>query len=135
MNKFLSGFNKIKAQPRLAALILVLTICNIALLAFRLYVSFDAVQVQLSPWVLMLLAPSTILISFISITPGNLGLREWIIGFLSLAAGYQFESGIFASTLDHAVMLGVAFTFGSISTWLVWLRLGRITMKSDSLEE
>ncbi len=133
INKFLSGFITIKAQPRMAAVIFSLTLCQFALLSLRLLVSFDAIQVLLSPWVLMILAPSVILISFVSITPGNLGLREWIIGFLSLAAGYSFESAIFAGTLDHAVMLGASFTFGPISTWLVWLRLRRDTKKAGSI--
>jgi hypothetical protein len=132
-NTFLSGFITIKAQPRMAALIFGLTLCQFAILSLRLLVSFDAIQVFMSPWVLMILAPSVILISFVSITPGNLGLREWFIGFISLAAGYQLESAIFASTLDHAVILGVSFTFGGISTWLVWLRLQREAKKPHSI--
>jgi hypothetical protein len=92
-------------------------------LSIRIFVSFDAIQVPLSPWVLLLLAPVVTLLSFLTVTPGNLALREWIIGFLSLAAGYPFDSGVFAGTLDRAVMMGCTFFFGVFPSAWVWLRL------------
>ena len=121
--KFLSGFVNIKSQPRLAVIVLLLLLCQFAILSVRLFVSFDAIQVQLSPWVLLLLAPVATLSSFLTITPGNLALREWIIGFLSLVAGYPFDIGVFASTLDRAVMMVCTFFFGTVSVVWIWLRL------------
>lgn len=122
-NNFFSGFAKIRAKPRLAILLLWLTLCQFAILSARLFFSFDAMQVQLSPWILLLLAPISFLLSFLKISPGNIGLREWIIAFLSLLAGYQFENAIFAGTLDSTVTMACTFIFGPVASWFVWLRL------------
>jgi len=132
--KFLSGFVTIKSRPRLAIVILLLMLCQFTVLSVRLLISFDAIQVQLSPWVLLLMAPVAMLLSYVTITPGNLGLREWIIGFLSLAAGYPFDSGVFAGSLDRVVLMGCTFFFGAISTvWLWWrLRGEGVINESDS---
>jgi uncharacterized membrane protein YbhN (UPF0104 family) len=122
---FLSGFVSIRQQPRVAWFVLGLLLCQFVLLAIRLYISFDALQVQLSPWVLLLLAPTATLFAFLTITPGNLGLREWVIGVLSLAAGYQFDGAVFAGVIDRAVLMGCTFAFGAVGLVYLQLRLNR----------
>ena len=61
--------------------------------------------------------------------PGNLGLREWIIGVISVAAGYQFDGAVFAGVVDRAVLMGVTLVFGAVGLSYLLLRLGR---SSDS---
>jgi uncharacterized membrane protein YbhN (UPF0104 family) len=119
-SNFLSGFEAIRSSPVLIGQIAALVLMQFAMLAIRLHITFDAIQVELSPWVLLTLAPMTTLISFLSLTPGNLGLREWAIGFISLASGIDFQSGVFAGTLDRAVLMACTFVFGAGS--LIYVR-------------
>lgn len=121
--RFLSGFASIRAQPRVAGFVLILLLGQFAMLAVRLYISFDVLQVSLSPWVLIMLAPMATLFAFLTITPGNLGLREWIIGVLSVAAGYQFEGAVFAGVVDRAVLMGCTFFFGVFGLTFLLVRL------------
>lgn len=65
----------------------------------------------------------TTLISFLSLTPGNLGLREWAIGIISFASGVDFHNGIFAGTLDRAILMAITFILGSGSLAYVWNRI------------
>lgn len=123
LKKFLSGFLSIRAQPRIAVFVLLLLLGQFAALWVRLYVSFAVLQVELSPWVLVMLAPMTTLFAFLTITPGNLGLREWLIGVMSVAAGYQFEGAVFAGVVDRAVLMGCTFFFGAFGLAFLLIRL------------
>lgn len=132
VRKFVSGFVSIKKQPKVAAQILVLMAVQFALLAMRLLISFDAIQVSILPQLLFLLAPITTLLSFISITPGNLGLREWVIGLLSQVGGYQFETGVFAGVIDRTVQMVCIFAFGAVAMVWMWARLRRKSMENHA---
>lgn len=122
-NDFLDGFATARARPRVSALVLVLLVLSQAALGLRLFISFDAFQVQASAWLLVLLAPIVVLISFTAITPGALGLREAAIGYVALATGYDFNLGLFAGSLDRAVILALTLAIGTPSFVYVWRRL------------
>jgi uncharacterized membrane protein YbhN (UPF0104 family) len=129
LGRFLSGFVSIRQQPRIAAFVLILLLCQFVLLSVRLHISFEVMGIPLSPWALLLLAPTATLMAFLTLTPGNLGLREWIIGVISVAAGYQFDGAVFAGVVDRAVLMGVTLVFGAVGLSYLLLRLGR---SSDS---
>lgn len=130
--KFISGFASIKKQPKVAALIFGLMLVQFTLLAMRLLISFDAIQISLLPELLLLLAPITTLLSFFSITPGNLGLREWVIGLLSQVGGYQFETGVFAGVIDRTVQMVCIFSFGAAAMVWMWMRLRKKSMEDQA---
>ena len=119
----LSAFETIQSRPFLFCQVLGLILLQFTVLAIRLSITFDAIQVELSPWILLLLAPMTTLVSFLSLTPGSLGVREWAIGIISLASGIDFSSGIFAGTLDRAILMACTFIFGFASLAYVWFRM------------
>lgn len=128
-NNFISAFVTIKARPKLSFQLVGLLVLQFVFFAARLYISFDAIQIELSLWVFFLLAPTATLFSYISITPGNLAFREWIIGILSLSAGYDFNNGFFAGTIDRAVLLAVTLTFGTVCFFCVLARIQNNTVK------
>jgi uncharacterized membrane protein YbhN (UPF0104 family) len=123
-NDFVDGFATARAQPRLSLVVLTLMLMQQMTLALRLLISFDAFQAHPSPWLLLLLAPLVMLISFVAITPGALGLREATIGYVAFATGYDFDLGLFAGSLDRAVMLVFTLAFGAPSFIYIWRRLG-----------
>lgn len=125
LSEFLTAFEIIQRRPILFWQISGLVLMQFATFCMRLSISFDAIHVDLSPWVLLIMAPTTTLISFLSLTPGNLGLREWMIGVISLASGNDFSSGIFAGTVDRAVLLACTFIFGPAPLVFIWIRTTR----------
>lgn len=128
-----NAFEKIQTHPALFWQILGLILMQYAFLALRLSITFDAIQVEVSPWAFLMLAPMTVLLGFVSLTPGNLGLREWAIGVMSLASGINFHSGIFAGTLDRAVLMACIFILGSASLAYVWFRIGRMSLADKDI--
>lgn len=123
----LSAFETIQSRPFLLCQVLGLILLQFTVLAIRLSITFDAIQVELSPWILLILAPMTTLISFLSLTPGSLGVREWAIGIISIASGIDFSSGIFAGTLDRAILMACTFIFGFASLVYIWIRIKNAT--------
>ncbi len=122
---FLSSFSALRERPDVALRIVVLLLAQFCVLALRLQISFTIVGVDLSPWALLLLAPTGTLLAFLNLTPGNLGLREWVIGALSLATGYSFADAVIAGVVDRAVLMICIFAFGSLSLPLLLRRLRR----------
>jgi uncharacterized membrane protein YbhN (UPF0104 family) len=119
----LSASLRIKTKPNIALDMLLIILGQFIILAMRFFIVFNSFQIMPSIWVLLLLAPVSTVLSIITITPGNLGLREWIIGLLSLASGYPFDAGLMAGTLDRAVQMACTFLLGGISACWVWFRL------------
>ena len=95
------------------ALVLITTI-QFAVVSARLSIAFQAFGIGVSTWALFLLGPTATLLTFISITPGNLGLREWVIGSISGIAELGFKDGVFAGTLDRTVAMALSFLVGPI---------------------
>ena len=123
--EFLTAFEIIRSRPILFCQMSGLVMMQFATLAYRLSISFDIINVELSPWVLLILAPTTSIIQFLILTPGNLGLREWLIGVISYNLGYNFSSGIFAGSVDRAILMMCTFILGSGPLVYVWIRATR----------
>lgn len=123
--EFLTAFEIIRSRPILFCQMSGLVMMQFATLAYRLSISFDIINVELSPWVLLILAPTTSIIQFLILTPGNLGLREWLIGVISYISGYNFSSGIFAGSVDRAILMMCTFILGSGPLVYVWIRATR----------
>ncbi len=115
----------IRGNRRITVLYLGLVVLQFVLLGARLAVAFSALGQFPVFWAYFLLAPLTTLLSFVDLTPGNLGLREWAVGLITAALGADYSSGIFASCLDLAVMMPMTFAFGSLATSVAVLRMGR----------
>lgn len=104
----------LRTNPGAFALLILITFAQFTILGLRLYVSFQVFGLEVSIWVLLLMGPITTLITFINITPGNLGVREWIIGGLAGITGLNFQNGVFAGTLDRSVLMVLTFVIGPI---------------------
>lgn len=131
-NDFVDGFAMARARPKVSFIVIVLTLLQQLALSMRLYVGFDAFQTSPSAWFVVLLAPLVMLVSFVAITPGGLGLREAAIGYVAFAAGGDFSLGLFAGSLDRAVMLALTLLLGTPSFVYIWRRLGSAERQEGS---
>jgi uncharacterized membrane protein YbhN (UPF0104 family) len=102
------------------------------ILTGRLAVAFEVMQHRPTPWIYCFLSPVATILSFINITPGNLGLREWAIGLLTSGMGIDYAVGIFAASVDRAVSIVLTFALGGLASILVALRLGRARRPNES---
>lgn len=115
----------VRRNRRMTVYYLGLVTLQLALLSARLAVAFDAIQRHPPLWVYGLLSPVATILSFINVTPGNLGLREWVVGLLLAGTGADYADGIFAATVDRAVLVVMTFAAGGLAAPVVISRLGR----------
>jgi uncharacterized membrane protein YbhN (UPF0104 family) len=122
----------IRQNRRMTAMYLGLVVLQFVVLTARLSVAFDVIQQNPAWWVYCFLSPIATILSFVSITPGNLGLREWIIGMLSAGAGVDYAIGLFAAAVDRVVLMAMTFSVGGAAALIIAIRLGRRHV-SDSI--
>jgi uncharacterized membrane protein YbhN (UPF0104 family) len=123
-NDFVDGFARARAQPRISSIVLGLMLLQQLTVGLRLAIGFEAFQTQTSVWLILLLAPLVMVVSFFAFTPGGLGIREAAIGYVTFATGYDFNLGLFAGSLDRVVILVITALLGPPSFLYVWKRLG-----------
>lgn len=91
-----------------------------ATLVVRFQVAAMATGAEPSLGVLMLLAPLATLTSYLSVTPGGLGVREAVMGYATFATGSSFTSGVYVGTFDRAIQLAMVAVFGGASFVSMW---------------
>lgn len=103
-------------RDRLFAFLFVLLIAlQFVVLFVQYYVIFRLTDYHPTFITYLLLVPLIIMLSMISITPGNLGLREVITASaLSLTSG-DFDTGMMVSILDRGVLFSSTLIFGIVS--------------------
>jgi len=129
---FLTGFEALRERPFVTLQIIMLTLLQFAVLSCRFYLTFNTVQFRPSLWLFVLLAPLSVLTTLLAFTPGSLGIREGVIGYVTLASGYDFKSGIFAGAVDRAVLLALTLILGTIGIIYVWAQLREAEKRAPS---
>jgi len=129
-SRFYRDFRSMQAKPGVLGFLVAVSFLHCITLSLRLVIAYDAIRVDLSFWVALILAPSVSILSFLTITPGNLGLREWGLGLFSYSTGYDFRNGVFAGTLDRAIAMACTFLLGSIAIIYVWIKTKRAKVAS-----
>ena len=119
---FRIGLGSVREQPALAFEVAAWTLGHNLLLGGRFWLGLTAFHVEISPLAVLLMCMTTSLTSPWAITPGNLGAREAVMGYVTLTTGFAFGDGMFAGALDRAVQLGLVATLGAASFCYIWFR-------------
>ncbi|HXE80351.1 MAG TPA: lysylphosphatidylglycerol synthase domain-containing protein [Vicinamibacterales bacterium] len=114
-----------RANRRMTAWYIALVAAHFALLTARLAVAFDVLQARPAAWTYCFLSPIATILSFVNITPGNLGLREWVLGLLTAGLGIDYAVGIFAAAVDRTISLLMVLPAGGAATVGIVFRLTR----------
>lgn len=64
-----------------------------------------------------LFTAAAVLTRFVTVVPGALGIREFLIGGLAVLTGFDLRDAVVASTLARAAEILVVFVLGGIFTW------------------
>lgn len=126
MRKIVGGlfqaYDELRQRPKLVIYVIILLIIQYLILGLRFVVSADAVNADIPIEVLLMMSPLAALMSYAAITPGGLGLREALIGYVAMSLGYSFSDGLFVGTVDRAVLLVMIAIFGGASFMVIWKR-------------
>jgi uncharacterized membrane protein YbhN (UPF0104 family) len=115
----LRGWSILKSDRRLLAQLAALTAVNIVAKALSFQVAYRALGVSLPFADALLIALLTALTIVVSITPGNLGVQEAVVGLTSGLLRGDVDQGVLASLLIRVATLGPAFGLGPLFSALL----------------
>ena len=109
--EFFESWATLKARRRSLAALFLIDLYLVALFGLRLFFAFRFLDIDASLSGCLLTAPMIELSAMLSITPADLGIRETIIGTMSMYLGTGFSPGLIAASLDRSV--AILWTFGA----------------------
>lgn len=65
----------------------------------------------------LIFSAATVITRVVAITPGALGIREFLVGGLAVLTGFELQDAVIASTLTRVAEMGVIFLLGSAYTY------------------
>jgi uncharacterized protein (TIRG00374 family) len=106
------GIDLIQENKKFISTILLLQILMNLGFGLRLFLCFWILDLEVSFLIVIFVQSLTMLTTLISITPGNIGIREAVIGNMQVILGVSFEESVLAATLDRIISLIVIMVFG-----------------------
>lgn len=113
-SEFVAGIRSLSERPWDAVAVVVHSAAMLAFSAWRLRASCEAVG-HVPSWGAALVATALVVLStVVSITPGNLGIKEGITAFCAGLLGMDAESALLASLVDRAASTAATLAAGAV---------------------
>lgn len=129
-NRALDGWTAVTSDSRLLVQLFVYGFGSVLLNALAFWAAYRALQLTVSWQTAVLVSLSTIFSTLLTVTPGNLGVREAIIGLVSELAGVGVGEGLVVALLIRASTLLSAFTLGPLFSFMLTRQLGDVPAAS-----
>jgi uncharacterized membrane protein YbhN (UPF0104 family) len=117
--KALEGWQVIKRNFGLLSANALLVLGGLISNALLLYFAFKALGVRVTLTQAVLIGIILSLSIIIRITPGNLGLQEMLLGFVSPLTGIPLEAGLAAALVVRGVVIATVFSLGLPAGYLL----------------
>jgi uncharacterized membrane protein YbhN (UPF0104 family) len=99
--------------------------------AGSLALGFGTGQTEIAFAACVIFSAAAVLTRLVAITPGAIGVREFLIGGLAVLTGFELQDAIIASTLVRVVEMAVIFTLGSVLTFTLGGRVASTYGNTD----
>ena len=120
------GVQELRESPRMGLLLLLLIGCQFLVLLVQYRIIFLLVGLEPGLLSYLILIPLITILGMVSITPGNLGLREILTASALAVSAGSFDAGMFVGLVDRSGLLVATMLFGCASlAYLTFYRRGR----------
>ncbi|GEM_PF-3402992 len=116
---FLEGLKNFHGKPRRAFYLVISQIGVIIAIGVRLLIAFRVLGIEIDIVSCMVIALITSFSIFVSVTPGNLGIKEFLVTFSASALGFTPSEGLMVAMLDRGVDIIVSFVTGYGFTYML----------------
>lgn len=113
------GLRFFQTKPDMLLLVFVAKMLFILTTSARLYLAFFALGMNPNLLCILIIGSLVVFSMLISITPGNLGVKEGVISLLASMLGVSFDEAILAAVLDRAVTMIVVISLGLIFSYVL----------------
>ena len=131
----IGGFNALIRNRRLLWDLLWCLIASNLIHLLTNMVAFRAIGLPVTLYEALFYSSIGWLASVVAIVPGNLGLKESVMGIATAALGAMFSEGVAASLLDRVTMMIVYIFMGLIFAFPVWRNFNNGKGRLDRNEE
>jgi uncharacterized membrane protein YbhN (UPF0104 family) len=122
------GINELRRSLKLTLILFGLIGCQFGVLIVQYKIIFFVLGLEPPVVAYLVLVPLITMLGMVSITPGNLGLREIAIAMALSLSDVSFRSGMFVGLMDRGAITVATIAFGSLSLiYLVSIRRSRTT--------
>lgn len=112
LNNFMEGLNLFIKHPFMVLKISFIQFFLIIIMGAKLYWSFKATGRAVEFTDILVVQSFVVFSMIVSITPGNLGIKEGIIGLLASHLGVPFADAILAASIDRGISMLITFLLG-----------------------
>lgn len=95
-----------------APVVIPLQIATLLASAACLHLAFSMGRTEVGFGACVVFSAATVLTRVLSVTPGALGVREFLIGGLALATGFELQDAVIASSVVRVAEVGAIFAVG-----------------------
>ncbi|MBL7139309.1 MAG: flippase-like domain-containing protein [Planctomycetes bacterium] len=127
----LEGWRTLRSNRRLLFSLACLIVVSSAIFAAWMYVAYAALSFPVRLLPVIFVGIATQLSFFFSLTPGNLGIREVMVGFISEITGLGFAEGMAVTLLQRAISTAAFLVLGSVFGVLI-IRRGTGNHQSET---
>jgi len=120
--KIIEASNEYKQNKPVMFKIILLQMIAIPILGIRYYIAFNILNNPVSIAECVIISVVVSVTGLVSIIPGNIGIRETIVGMSAYYMDYSFDYGVFATTLDRIIATAWAGFWGLIFFHLLHLK-------------
>jgi len=118
---FLDGWRIIRTGGRRLMLLVVTDLSMVLIDSMRITLCLGAVGLKSSYAAGLILIPLSNILGVVSMVPGGLGVKEFVMGLLAGGVGIDFTRTIFAATLDRMVLLLWVLFLGPLFIALIFI--------------
>lgn len=122
LDLFSDGWKSLRSNRRSLIEAAIFQMLSFVTLGGVITVSYRGLGLELNPLLGVSIAVFTVFSNLVIITPGNLGIQEVIIGYLSQLSGLLFVQGVAASALMRTVQFVTAFSLAPAAWYLLFYR-------------
>lgn len=124
IQSFLDGLRNFHNKPKLAFFLVLSQVGVILAIGLRLLVAFNVIGIEIDLISCMIIALITSFSIFISITPGNLGIKEAFITFSSNILGISPDQALMVAMIDRAVDVVISLITGYGFSYILAIKKG-----------
>lgn len=122
ISEIIESWNEYKQNKPVILKVVLLEIIAVPVLGLRYYIAFNILNNPVSIAECVIFSVVVSATGFVSIIPGNIGIKETIVGLSAYYMDYSFEYGVIATALDRVISTVWTGIFGFIFFHLLHLK-------------
>jgi uncharacterized membrane protein YbhN (UPF0104 family) len=131
LNQALTGWRAVKRKRYLLWQLILLAVISLGLNSAAFWFSYRALELPVSIATAVMVSLATVFSTLVTLTPGNFGIREAFVSFISELVGAGVGEGLLVALLIRSASILSAFTLGPLFSMILAHEFPLMTSKES----